>query len=269
VGSGEDEELRDVEGLLLDIDGVLTVSWRALEGAIQALARIRASGIPFRLLTNTTELSRRELSSVLWGAGFEVDPEEVLTAAVATGRYLLSRYPGAHCLVIGGADSPEDLEGVRVVRDEDPADVVVVGGSSEAIPWSLANHALRLVLGGAPLVSMHGTLTWMTDGGIVLDTGRALVLALEVAGGVHSTVIGKPSSRFFEEAVELLGVPPRRAVMVGDDVQSDVLAAQGLGMTGVLVRTGKFSSDQLEGATGAPDHVIDSVADLPDLLGLD
>jgi HAD superfamily hydrolase (TIGR01458 family) len=261
--------MRDVEGLLLDIDGVLTVSWRALEGAVQALARIRASGMPFRLLTNTTERSRRQLSSVLREAGFDVEPAEVLTAPVATGRYLMSRYSGARCLVIGGSDSPEDLDGVVVVRGQEPADVVVVGGSSEAIPWGAANHALRLVLDGAPLVSMHGTLTWMTDEGIVLDTGRALVLALEAAAGVQSVVIGKPSPRFFEEALEMLGVPSLKAAMVGDDIQSDVLAAQGLGMTGVLVRTGKFSSDQLDGAAGAPDHVIDSVADLPDLLGLD
>lgn len=258
----------EVEGLLLDIDGVLAVSWRALEGAAQALGRIRASGIPFRLLTNTTELPRRELSSVLRGAGFDVEQEEILTAPVATGRYLLNSYPGARCLVIGGADSAEDLGGITVVRGDNPADVVVVGGSSEAIPWSLANHALRLVLDGAPLVSMHGTLTWMTDGGIVLDTGRALVLALEAATGVQGIVIGKPSPRFFEEALELLGVPPSKAAMVGDDVESDVLAAQRLGMTGVLVRTGKFSPGQLEGAAGTPDHVIDSVADLPDLLGL-
>src|SRR6266480_4188803 len=97
-------EMRAVEVLLLDIDGVLTVSWRALEGAVQALARIRASGMPFRLLTNTTELSRRQLSSVLRDAGFEVEPEELVTASVATGRYLTSRYPGARCLVIGGSD---------------------------------------------------------------------------------------------------------------------------------------------------------------------
>jgi HAD superfamily hydrolase (TIGR01458 family) len=261
--------MRDVQGLLLDIDGVLTVSWRALEGAVQALDRIRVAGMPFRLLTNTTELSRRQLSSVLREAGFDVEQEEVLTAPVATGRYLMSRYPGARCLVIGGADPPEDLDGVTVVGGDDPADVVVVGGSSDAVPWAVTNHALRLVLDGAPLVSMHGTLTWMTDGGIVLDTGRALVLALEAAAHVQSVVIGKPNPRFFEEALRLLGVPAPKAVMVGDDFESDVLPAQGLGMTGVFVRTGKFSQDQIEGTTGSPDHVIDSVADLPDLLGLD
>jgi ribonucleotide monophosphatase NagD (HAD superfamily) len=181
---------------------------------------------------------------------------------------LETRYPGARCLVIGGSNSLEDLEGVEVVRGVDPADVVVVGGASDAIPWDLANHALRVVLAGAPLVSMHGTLTWMTDGGMVLDSGRALVLALEAAAQVRAEVIGKPSARFFEEAVELLGVPAAKVAMVGDDLESDVLAAQRLGMTGVLVRTGKFSPVQLEGAAEAPNRLIDSVADLPELLGL-
>jgi HAD superfamily hydrolase (TIGR01458 family) len=260
---------RDVEGLLMDIDGVLTVSWRALDGAVAALDRIRAAGMPFRLLTNTTELSRRELAATLRGAGFDVGREDILTAAVATARYLRTRHPGAACLVIGGSSSLEDLDGVQVVRGAEPTDVVVVGGASDAIPWDLANHVLRVVLAGAPLVSMHGTLTWMTEEGMVLDSGRALVLALEAAAHVRAAVIGKPSARFFEEALEVLGVPGAKVAVVGDDLESDVLAAQRLGMTGVLVRTGKFSPVQLEGASGEPDRLIDSLADLPDLLGLD
>jgi HAD superfamily hydrolase (TIGR01458 family) len=260
---------RRIEGLLLDVDGVLTVSWEPLPGAVEALERIRTAWIPFRLVTNTTELTRRELVDTLARAGFTVGPEDLVTAVVATGELLESDHPGARCLVIGGPASREDLGAISIVGDDDPAEVVVVGGSSEAVPWDVANRALRLVLAGAPLVAMHGSLTWMTEGGMVLDTGRALVLALEEASGRRATVAGKPSGRFFEQALRLLGAPPAGAAMVGDDVVNDVLAAQGVGMTGVLVRTGKFDRGDLRPCRGEPDHVIDSVAALPELLGLD
>jgi ribonucleotide monophosphatase NagD (HAD superfamily) len=194
--------------------------------------------------------------------------DEIVTALVATGAFLRTRFPGSRCLVVGGAESHEDLGGVMLAGADDPADVVVIGGASEAIPSVLANRALRLVLAGAPLVAMHGSLTWLTDAGIMLDTGRALVIALEKAAGIEANVVGKPSPRFFEEAMRLLGGSAEMTAMVGDDIENDVAASQRLGMTGVLVRTGMFTPDQLDRPTEPPDHVIDSFAVLPDLLGL-
>jgi HAD superfamily hydrolase (TIGR01458 family) len=259
---------REIRGLLLDIDGVLTVSWRPLPGAVGSLAKLRDASIPFRLLTNTTELPRRDLVSILRLAGFAVEVDEIVTALVATGQFLRTRYAGARCLVIGGSDSREDLDGVAFAGENDAAEVVVVGGSSAAIPWEVANRALRLVLDGVPLVAMHGSLMWMTDSGIVLDTGRALVLALERAANVEATVIGKPSPEFFVEALDLLGLPAAEVAMVGDDLEGDVLAAQRLGIAGVLVRTGKFSQDELERSAERPQNVVDSFSDIPALLGL-
>jgi ribonucleotide monophosphatase NagD (HAD superfamily) len=145
--------------------------------------------------------------------------------------------------------------------------VVVVGGASEAVPWAVANRALRLALDGSPVVAMHGSLTWMTDQGLVMDMGVALVNALGAAGA-RVRVVGKPSLEIFVEAVGMLAVPARNAAMVGDDLANDVLAAQRTGMNGILVRTGKFRPDDLERTGERPDAVIDSVADLPDLLGL-
>src|SRR5712691_390558 len=107
-------ELAGVEGLLIDIDGVLTVGWSPIAGAAEALARLRSAGVPFRLVTNTTELSRRELVAALQRAGFDVRAEEVITAAVMTAEYLRANHPGAGCFVLGGAEGAEDLDGVRM-----------------------------------------------------------------------------------------------------------------------------------------------------------
>jgi HAD superfamily hydrolase (TIGR01458 family) len=252
-----------VEGLLLDIDGVLTVSWEPLPGAIEAVERLRAAGLPFRLLTNTTELTRAQLAATLREAGFSFAPEEILTAPVVTAGYLRAEHPVARCLVLSPIDLTEDLEGVEMV--EEGPDVVVIGGATEPFGAAAANAAYRAVLAGTPLVAMHGSLSWMAREGMMLDPCVMLVRAIEAATGRVAVVCGKPSPRCFREAAALLGVAPERTAMVGDDVANDVLAARAAGLIGVLVRTGKFvESDLVAIATEPGVSVLDSVADLPE-----
>ncbi len=112
---------------------------------------------------------------------------------------------------------------------------------------------------------MHRNLYWRTDAGLQLDTG-AFLAGLEKAAGVQAEVIGKPAAAFFEAALASLGADPSAAVMVGDDIEADVLAAQRAGVTGVLVRTGKYLPRALRDAGGTPDHVVDSIADVPSML---
>jgi ribonucleotide monophosphatase NagD (HAD superfamily) len=118
---------------------------------------------------------------------------------------------------------------------------------------------------GVPLVAMHRSKYWVTDEGTKLDAG-AFVTALEYAANVQAKVVGKPSAEFFDAATGLLGIPKESVAMVGDDIENDVLAAQSLGLTGIQVRTGKFRESDLD--KGQPDHIIDSIADLPALLEL-
>ncbi len=254
---------RTVEGLFLDIDGVLTVSWEPLPGAVEAVTWLRRSGVPFLLVTNTTTPGRRGLSDLLRRAGFDVYPAEIVTAAVATATYLRSEHPGAKCFLLGEPDLGDDFEGVEFVQED--ADVVVVAGADDAFTWANLTKALQMLRSGAALVAMHRNMTWMTAEGLKLDAGAYLV-GLEAAAGVRATVIGKPSADFFRQALSMLGVDAPRVAMAGDDVENDVIAAQRVGLTGVLVRTGKFDAEQMTTASPAPDHVIDSVSDLPWLL---
>ena len=252
-----------IGGLLLDIDGVLVVSWEPIPGAPDALDRLRGAGVPVRLITNTTTVTRAGIADALRRAGFDVDAPDILTAPLATADYIRRHHPGARCYLLGIDDIADDLQGIELV-DRD-ADVVIVGGADEAFAFDTINRAFRMVMDGAALVAMHRNLSWMEAGGISLDAG-AYLLGIEAASGAHATVAGKPSPDFFRSGLELLGLPAERVAMVGDDVDNDVLAAQGLGMTGILVRTGKFRADALVRAGGTPDHVVDSVADVPDLL---
>jgi HAD superfamily hydrolase (TIGR01458 family) len=255
-----------VRGVLLDIDGVLVVSWEALPGAVDAVRRIRAAGLPLVFLTNTTSRTRAQISASLAEAGFAPGDDELLTAGMATATYLAAEHPGARCLMLNDGPS-DDLSGVTTVGPGEPADVVVIGSAGPSFGWELLNAAARAILDGAALVAMHGTMVWQTAGGICID-GAAYVAALERATGCTATTIGKPAPEMFTTALGRLGVAADDAVMVGDDLDGDVLAAQAVGITGILVRTGKFREVTLARAAAPPDAVIDSVAELPERLGL-
>ena len=254
----------DIDGLLLDIDGVLTISWRPIEGAREALDFLRHKDIPFRLLTNTTELSRKQVLNRLNDAGLDVSVDDVVTAAVVTAAYVRSNHPSARCYVIGAEPSREDLEGIEVV--EEKGDVLIIGGVAGPIDWDVMNRALRMVLDGAPFILMHRSITWMTDEGLVIDSGVVLSAGLEEATDTAPIVCGKPSPECFRQTLQGMRLEAERAAMIGDDIKSDVMAAKAVGMTGVLVKTGKFHAASVERAGGTPDHIIDSIANLPTLL---
>jgi HAD superfamily hydrolase (TIGR01458 family) len=256
--------LAGVKGILLDLDGVLTTSGRPLDGALDAIAWLRTTGMPFKILTNTTTKTRQDLCSQLKEAGFDLQADELLTAATAAADYLRRHHPGARCFLITKSDLTADFEDVDVT-DAD-ADVVVIGGAEDAFTYANLNHAFQMLMNGAVLLAMHRGLYWQTDRGLMLDAG-AYVLGLEDAAGVEATLVGKPARSFFDSAVAALGVPAEGIVMVGDNVISDVNGAQRAGLRGVLVRTGSFRPDQLQRAEREPDAVIDSIGDLPALLG--
>ena len=103
-----------IEGLLIDIDGVLTVSWEPIDGAPEAMATLRGLGIPLRFATNTTTRTRAEVASLITSAGMPVEPGEILTAPVATAVHLRRHHPGARCFLLNSGDLSEDLEGIEL-----------------------------------------------------------------------------------------------------------------------------------------------------------
>jgi HAD superfamily hydrolase (TIGR01458 family) len=252
-----------INGVLLDIDGVLVMSWEQIPGAAQTVGWLRARGIPFRLITNTTSLSRHELARTLRDAGVDVVGDDVVTAVVMTGSYLGSHHPGAKVFLLSDGDPTDDLPEVQLV--EDGADVVVIGGAGTDFSYDRLNRAFEMLMDGAALIGMHRNMYWRTKEGLQLD-GGAFIVGLEEATGRKAVICGKPSPMFFHEAVRMVGTPLERTAMVGDDIVNDVLGAQAAGLVGILVRTGKFMPADLEPPSNKPDHVIDSIADLPGLF---
>ncbi|WP_235627180.1 HAD-IIA family hydrolase [Mycobacterium tuberculosis] len=265
--------------VLFDIDGVLVLSWRAIPGAAETVRQLTHRGIACAYLTNTTTRTRRQIAEALGAAGIPVAADDVITAGVLTAEYLHGAYPGARCFLVNNGDITEDLPGIDVVLSTEigpedcpeAPDVVVLGSARPPVRSPHAQPGLWVELDGVPVVAMHRNMTWNTTDGLRIDTGMYLT-GMEQACGKTATAIGKPAAEGFLAAADRVGVDPQQMVMIGDDLHNDVLAAQAVGMTGVLVRTGKFRQQTLDrwlaGASATrPHHVIDSVAGLPPLLG--
>jgi HAD superfamily hydrolase (TIGR01458 family) len=253
-------------GILMDIDGVLHVSYQPIPGAAEALRALADLGIPCRFLTNTTTATRASLAASLRSIGLPVHAEDVLTAPMATVRYLQQHFPGARCYLIAKGDVAEEFAaaGIELVPDDDAvvAEVVVIGGAEERLTYERLNRAFRLILRGAKLIAMHRNRWWRTASGLQLDSGP-FVTALEEATGTRAITIGKPALPFFRAGRRALGLPYSHIVMVGDDAANDLQPARKLGMRTVLVRTGKPVHEKDEQIA---DITLDSVAALPEAL---
>jgi len=261
--------------VVFDIDGVLVTSWRAIPGAVETLRVLADRRIACSYLTNTTTLTRVQISSALSDAGMNVRPDEVITAAVLTADYVRAHYPGARCLLVNNGDITADMPGLDIVSDAANAakpDVILLGGAGPEYNHRTLSRVYEWMASGVPVVAMHRSTAWETDGGLLIDTGMYLI-GMEQASGRTVTAVGKPAPAGFQAAAARLGVDPDETYMVGDDLNNDVLPAQVVGMTGVLVRTGKFRQETLDRWAAdefamQPNHIIDSVAGLPALLGL-
>jgi HAD superfamily hydrolase (TIGR01450 family) len=200
-------DMESVRAVLIDIDGVLTVSWRPLPGAVEALREIRDAGLGVALVTNTTSRTRASIAATLDDAGFPVAAGDILTAPAVTAAYLAEHWPGARCALLNSGDIRADLGDVTVVdpADTDAAvDVVVVGGAGPEFGYAALDGAFRHLQQGARLVAMHRNPYWRTEDGLRLDAGAFLV-GLEQAARVEAEVTGKPSAAFFAAALAHLG----------------------------------------------------------------
>jgi len=197
--------------------------------------------------------------------GIELDDDELQTtpraaAAALAGRRVLALTMHA---IVG------EFEGVELVGED--AEAVLVGGADETpetnLVFSFMNlaRAFHELEAGAELYCLHKNRWWQTKHGPLLDAG-AFVVGLEYAADTEAIVLGKPSTAYFEAALQVLDADPGMTWMVGDDIEADIAGAQNHGMRTILVRTGKFRPDAVEATSVRPDGIISSIAQLPDWL---
>ena len=221
-----------IRGVLLDLSGVLYVGDKLLPGALSAVQRLVDAGLPVRYITNTTRSTRQMILQRLTRLGFNIAAEDIFTAPIASRQYI-----EANSLVPFLLIHP-DLEPEFIGMIGEP-NAVLVGDAGDRFTYNNMNLAFRYLQDGAPLLAM-GVNRYFSEGDMLsLDAGP-FVHALEYACGSKAVVLGKPSFEFYATAVNSLGCNPEETVMVGDDVEADVIGAMCAGLNGILVQTGKF-----------------------------
>jgi HAD superfamily hydrolase (TIGR01458 family) len=244
---------------------------------------LRRRAIPFRVMTNTSSMSRETLAA--WGdrAGIHVPAELIISSLSATAAYTSRAYPGRPLYALASDDARTEFAGQRLLTHDEAgaagaeAAAVVIGDSPDDVTYDTLNRAFGLVQRGARLIGMHRNRWWLTPDGPRLDSG-AVVAGLEYATEQSALILGKPAREFFAEGVRELAADVRAAggprlrrdevAMVGDDLWFDVLGAQRAGLRGVLVLTGKHGEAELAHAStqkrggGRPAAVAPTVADV-------
>ncbi|MEM1156835.1 MAG: TIGR01458 family HAD-type hydrolase [Verrucomicrobiota bacterium] len=250
----------DIQGLLIDLDGVLYVGETPVPGAQQVLRELERKGIPRRFLTNTTTRNTISVVQKLQRLGFHVREEDVFSPITATVRFLESQGDPTVFPVV--RDSVLPAFSAFKVGASCP-DYVVIGDIGAAWSFPLVNTIFLHLHAGAELIAMHKNKFFQSEEGLLVDIG-AFVAGLEYVSGKEAKIIGKPSHAFFEIALKSLNLRPEQVAMIGDDIETDVGGARRSNIHGILVKTGKYREGGLESAAYAPDAVMDSFSDLFD-----
>jgi len=245
---------RPIEGVLLDLGGVVYVGDTVLPGALAALERLGQAGLPLRYLTNTTRTPRRAMLAKLRRLGLKLAPEELFMPALAARQILELERLSPHLLVHPALE--EDFAGDWTASGS----AVVIGDAAEGFTYAAMNAAFRVLMEGAEFLALARNRSFLdADGALSLDAG-AFVAALEYASGREARILGKPSADFFAAAYASLCCDAAQTVMIGDDVEADVAGAQAAGLKGILVRTGKYRPGDEDSVSPPPDAVVADLA---------
>jgi HAD superfamily hydrolase (TIGR01458 family) len=248
-----------VRGLLIDLEGVLYQEGEIIPGALEAVRTMSERGLAIRFLTNTTTLPRSEIVTRLLAMGFDLQPAQIFTPALAAA-HLLAREGIRRLHLAAPPALREDFADFELI-DEKP-DAVVMGDLHTGFTWQRLDGLFRMLLDGARLVALHRNRFCLRGTQLALDLGP-FVAALEYAAGTQALVVGKPSEPFFASAVENMGLERSDVVMVGDDIEADIGGALAAGLRGVQVRTGKHSPRDDEHPRVKATGRVPSIADLP------
>jgi HAD superfamily hydrolase (TIGR01458 family) len=251
-----------IRAILCDIDGTLMFQGRAISGAARAVSDLRAAGLALRFLTNISSHPPERIANRLSNHGFDIRPEEIETSVTACASFLAADPESSVWLLV--PDSVRHLFD-HCRQDMENPDVVVVTDVRDGFSYAAMNEAFLKLSQGARFVVPHRNMCWFDDGARWLDAG-AFIVGLETATGKKATVTGKPSAAFFNEALLKVGCLAGEALVVGDDVLTDIEGANGNGIRSVLVETGKGSDYHDSTVSSRPSFKLPSIASLPALV---
>jgi NagD protein len=245
---------------LLDMDGVLVRGGQPVAGSVDYVAGLVAKGEPFQIFTNNSRFTPEDHAKRLTAAGFPVQPEHIYTSALATARFVELQKPGSSAYVIGDHGLVEALQRAGCRITEFGPDFVVLGDTTSYHYEQIATGA-ELVAKGAWFLATNPDATGPTERGFHPACGAVAAL-IEKATGRQPYFVGKPNPFMVRCALDRLGVRAADTIMIGDRMDTDVLAGLESGLKTALVLTGVTTRADIERFPFRPDHVVECLADL-------
>ena len=255
------EELRARKGFICDMDGVIYLGNQLLPGVAEFVNWLNENDKRFLFLTNSSERSPKELQQKLQRMGLDIGEEHFYTSALATAAFLKKQAPGCTAFVIGAPGLLNALYDVGVTMNDVDPDYVIVGETA-SYNYEVITKAVRLVLNGTRLIATNSDLTGPTEFGIA-PACRSLVAPIELATGKKAYFMGKPNPLMMRTGLQLLGVHSEEAAMVGDRMDTDVIAGMESGLATVLVLSGCTSRTDVNDYPYRPTYILNGVGDIP------
>lgn len=251
---------RDVECWLTDMDGVLVHENHALPGAAELIQQWRDTGTPFLVLTNNSIFTPRDLAARLRSSGIDVPEESIWTSALATADFCKSQMPGGSAFVIGEAGITTALHEAGFIMTETNPDYVVVG-ETRNYSFDAITKAIRLINNGARFIATNPDATGPSADGVLPATG-AISALITKATGKEPYVVGKPNPMMFRSAMNRIGAHSENTAMIGDRMDTDIVAGIEAGLHTVLVMTGISDQREIDRYPFRPSEVLDGVHEL-------
>ncbi len=254
-------KLQDKKGFICDMDGVIYHGNQLLPGVVEFIDWLKKNDKKFLFLTNNSGRSPGELAQKLSRMGLDIDPSHFYTSALSTAEYLAKQKPGCTAYVIGGAGLINALYDAGILMNDVNPDYVVIG---ETANYNFANisKAVSLVLNGAKLIGTNPDITGQTDGGIIEPACRALVSPIEIATGKQAYFLGKPNPLMMRCGLSLLGCDEEDVAIIGDRMDTDIIAGIESDIDTVLVMTGVTTKDTLSSFPYRPKFILDGVGEV-------
>ena len=257
------DELRP-SGLMIDMDGTVYKGRNAIPGAKEFIDFLLREKIPFVFLTNNSAHTREYYSDKLRKMGFNVDKKSILTSTIATVRFIKEKRAGKKVFIVATPEVTREIEVLGIKSQEEGPDIVLLT-FDRTITFDKINKAYHSIMNGAELIATHPDDLCPTEDAYDVDIGQFIHL-LSYLTGTTPVIIGKPSRLMLEMAAGEMGVDKENTMMIGDRLYTDMRMAHNAGIASVLVLTGEAKMSDLDGMEERPAYVIESVADLPDLL---
>jgi NagD protein len=255
---------RRISSWLMDMDGVLVHEQNAIPGANEFLTRLRELGMPFLVLTNNSIYTPRDLAARLRRSGLDVPESAIWTSALATAQFLDDQRPGGTAFVIGESGLTTALHAHGYTMSESDPDYVVLG-ETRTYSFERITQAIRLIAAGSRFIATNPDNVGPTPQGPLPATGSVAAL-ISRATGVDPYYVGKPNPLMMRSALNAIEAHSESTAMIGDRMDTDVVAGLEAGLETILVLTGVTTPGEAERYSYRPSKIVDSVADLIDQL---